>query len=245
MSRFSPILLALFTCFLVSGCQNSPTWLNPYAGYGSPRVPPPATGSYQPPNAPYYPQSPAPGGSASRNFGTPAQVASTTGGSTWQPVNGSSLLDAPAAVAIGSGVERNNAVAQAAFSQPTTTGSTATIAADPFQSASANSVVQASATSPLLQPMRVNDATGGRAAQPTMVARGQYIELSHLQPQVRPVFPGSNRLRGAGAPTQPGTLPTSALTAGPLATSTVPATQPAATTASGWRAKYTPTVGLR
>jgi hypothetical protein len=124
MLRLIGPVSAVAACFLVAGCKTGTPSINPFAGYGAPRVPPPATGSYGKPDT-YYPGTTPPAGSSR---GTSLQLppsanSALSAGNGWRPVGGLATPDAfsTSSTAVGSGVPSTlptSGVNQAVYEPP-------------------------------------------------------------------------------------------------------------------------------
>ena len=213
MLRCETLASAAVLCLVVVGCNTPRPSFNPFAGYGSPRVPPPGTGSYAAPND-YYPNITVPNGSASRNTSLPP-IGNTTLpiGNEWQPAGTSTTPDLKSSAAvIGSGAINQNGVAQTTYDQSLRNAPNPLIERSSFTSIAAPQVVIP--TGSQLNPMQVNDATGQTQPQP-FVARGNLVEMSQLPAPIRPAIPGSNPIRGFSVPyTVSGSVPYYAENAG-------------------------------
>jgi len=245
MLRCETFVSAAVLCLVATGCNTPRASFNPFAGYGSPRVPPPATGGYVVPNN-YYPNATTPTGSASRNTIIPPVGTSTIPvGNDWRPAGTVTTPDlGSSAAVIGSGAANQNGVVQATYVQSSLNATNPLIG-----QANSTTVIAPQAVTPStsqLNPMQVNDATG--AAQPkAFVAQGNVVEMSQLPAPIRPAIPGSNRIRGFTVPyAVAGSVPYYAESAGQVV---IPGSIPQGTVGSpgvviapGALANQTPTV---
>lgn len=232
MLRSKPWGMAVAACVLLAGCRTPPPSLNPFAGFGTPRVPPPATGSYGTPDS-YYPSATPPPGSTSRNTGfqqTGSTATSLSSWSRWRAAGSSAASGGlTAANAVGSGVQRFGA-AQAGFQTGVNPPRYALSSPTGAAPAAVGQPTTNLAGKTQLRPMPVNDATTG-AAPGRFAAGSGALQISQLPRPVRPALPGANRLRGFA----PGG------SRGLLAPGVVPsASANPATPDTGWRPKYTP-----
>ncbi len=244
MRRHNLCLLVVI-CISLAGCQGNRPRLNPFVGFGSPRVAPPPT---RPPNG-YYPGAGSP--SAPTNT---SPVQKNTGmnipyGRDWRPIGTAatpSILQSAAVV--GSGVQPNVATTipsdlnRAVHSVPTQVAPVANL-----QLAPATNQVTVGTTQ--LKPMPVNDATQPIAPGRTFPTQN-IVEISQL-----PDAPSVPTIAGPSTgmlPQGPYVVITPQVPASPIPTvapvgTTVPATaiQPQSppasqSTALGWRPKYSP-----
>jgi hypothetical protein len=254
MVRFA--LLAL-SALLATGCHAPMPSFQPFAGSGSPRVPPPGTNSYGKADG-YY--SGAPAGAQlmpTPDSADPQQVAATPSAllaqqdaSGWQTTH----------EAIGTGVvSTTSASAAIPPSLPATAGLPvgARISRDSLSSpegrpaayhspvtfASAESHDDGRSSGLALNGMRVNDATAPAEPQ-RFVPTGQVIEISQAPPGAGGYAAGVRGLTQPAAPPLLQQSPTPVASSPSATAGTV--TSGSATTqlsADGWRSKYVPFSG--
>ncbi|QDU95042.1 hypothetical protein [Lignipirellula cremea] len=240
--------LAVFATCLLLGCKAPTPEFNPFAGYGSPRVPPPATGAYGRPDA-YYPggqTAPAavPQGTTSigplnsQVVGSGVALASAETGPQWRPAGVVQPAMHTAPVSPNApGV--NYATQPAAFSVPggsTSLNLSGMHVNDATQMTSANAppasnqrIIQFN-QAPTQSPYGQQQYAPPQYVQP-QYAQPQYLQPGYATPQT-PVYMGGQPV-GTAVPATPGLLP---LTNGaqPLAP-----TNSGASVGTPWQPRYT------
>ena len=231
---FRPILLVAFV-LTAAGCHAPLPRFQPFAAAGSPRVPPPATGSYGRADT-YYNSTPS-SGAQSALLNDAASATAQTDASGWRTPEtaiGSGVAMPATSPAIGASISRSTAASpQSAQSTTGLSGSAAQQAAF-IESPSPRNL---SAAGPLaLNGMKVNDAT--QVAEPQrFLPSGDVIEISQL-----PRATGTTGTTGAPSIGSSSSA-TSAAATSAAASSTLGATPTQTLSADGWRSKYVPLSG--
>lgn len=225
-------LLLLAAIVLTSaGCHLPMPKFQPFAGAGSPRVPPPATDSYGKPDT-YYNSTPSAGAQSATPAAATTQTTLADGG--WRtPTHaiGSGVMTpsstTPNSTTSSMGAISRDRLGPPPASQPAQPGSIYT-APNAQQATFIESPTTHNSTTSstlMLNGMKVNDAT--RTAEPArFIPTGGAIEISQLPRPTAAAFtsPGVGSMPAATA------SPTSAAAAQPLS-------------ADGWRSKYVPLSG--
>jgi hypothetical protein len=231
---YRPLLLVAIV-LTAAGCHVPMPKFQPFAGAGSPRVPPPATGSYGKADS-YYNNTPAAAQStAPAEDAQPAILADSGGWRTPELPIGSGVMPASTASGVGASISRDQLAAPQGNPSSARSGSTTSGAqqATFIESQPARSSSAPTTTSPLsLNGMKVNDAT--RRSEPQrFVATGNVIEISQL-PRAASVVASAAGASTIGSSTTAGA--SSTVTSSPTATHTL--------SADGWRSKYVPFSGV-
>ncbi|MEQ8790431.1 MAG: hypothetical protein RIC55_29315 [Pirellulaceae bacterium] len=241
------VVLAL----VATGCHAPMPQLQPFAGSGSPRVPPPSTGSYGKADS-YYPagaQSSLTTEPASQQdvaAGTSNILAQQSTAGTWsasdEPV-GTGALNSTASHAQATGVSLPVVGASISRENLTTPDNRPASYHSPVTFASSESDTSKSAGGLALSGMRINDATSTAEPQ-RFIPTGQVIDITQL-PRTVPTS-GAVGVRGFSqanaAPALLSASPTPArLTASSQAAASSGSGDSAVQVSSdGWRSKYVP-----
>jgi hypothetical protein len=244
-------LLLLLPALLVTGCHVPMPKFQPFAGSGSPRVPPPATGSYGKPDS-YY-NGGAPAGAQSSLTTEPAgQQQVAEGASNIMAQHNSAGTRQPGEKPVGTGTlahsttASHNQVGGASLPVAGASISRSSLTSPEDQPASYHSPVSFAASDRdsstttgglVLNGMRINDAT--RTSEPQrFVPTGDVINITQLPRATAPSRPSG--IRGFS---QTGAAPSAGVIETPPQSATAATTSGSSTvelSADGWRSKYIP-----
>jgi hypothetical protein len=244
-------LLLLLPALLATGCHVPMPKFQPFAGSGSPRVPPPATGSYGKADSYYNGGAPAgaqsslttePAGQQHVASGASNIMAQHNSAGTWQPGEkpvGTGTLADSTTTSHNQATGASPPVARASISRSSLT-SPEDQAAGRHSPVSFTASDRDSSTTTgglALNGMRINDAT--RPAEPQrFIPTGQVINITQL-----PRATVSGRIGGVRGFSQAGAAPSAAVIQTPPDSATAATTSGSSTvelSADGWHSKYVP-----